>query len=71
MTSTSEQAGLDWKTKRKEAAAYVQTRCDISPQIGMFLGSGLGDLADEITNATVIPYHEIRSRGRRILKEEE
>ncbi len=49
----------EWKTKRKEAAAYIQSRCSISPQVGLILGSGLGDLADEIERPTVIPYREI------------
>jgi purine-nucleoside phosphorylase len=50
---------LEWRTKRKEAAAYIRSKCDVTPQIGLILGSGLGDLADEITNATVIPYRDI------------
>lgn len=29
------------------------------PEIGIILGSGLGDLAEEITDAVVIPYEEI------------
>ncbi len=48
-----------WRARRKEAAAYIRSKCDLKPQIGLILGSGLGDLADEITHATVIPYAEI------------
>ncbi len=48
-----------WRTRRKEAAAYIRSKCSLTPQIGLVLGSGLGDLADEISNATVIPYGEI------------
>ena len=48
-----------WAKKRKEAAAYVQSKCDVVPQIGLILGSGLGPLADEIQNATAIAYKEI------------
>ncbi|MBC7261616.1 MAG: purine-nucleoside phosphorylase [Chloroflexi bacterium] len=51
--------GSDWQRKRKEAAAYIRSKCDIVPQIGIILGSGLGALADEITKATVIPYRDI------------
>src|SRR5699024_11371879 len=32
---------------------------DLVPEIGIILGSGLGSLADEMENATVIPYKEI------------
>ncbi|OPL08433.1 MAG: purine-nucleoside phosphorylase [delta proteobacterium ML8_F1] len=31
------------------------------PRIGLILGSGLGDLADEIENPTVLPYNSIPS----------
>lgn len=48
-----------WRQKRLEAAAMIQTRTSARPQVGLILGSGLGSLADEITNATVIPYAEI------------
>ena len=59
---TSEQnvtAGIDWKARRKEAAAFIQSKCSLKPEIGLILGSGLGDLADEIQNKTIIPYKEI------------
>ncbi len=54
MATTSE-----WPKKRKEAAAFIQSKCDVVPQIGLILGSGLGPLADEVQNATVISYHEV------------
>ena len=55
----NQETRYDWKTKRKEAAAYIQSKCDVVPQIGLILGSGLGALAGEVTDATVIPYSEI------------
>ena len=58
-SDTGTKPNLEWKTKRKEAAAYIRSKCNVNPQIGLFLGSGLGDLADEITDATVIPYRDI------------
>jgi purine-nucleoside phosphorylase len=42
-----------------EAAAAVQSRSDLKPAVGLILGSGLGDLAVEIRDATAIPYGEI------------
>lgn len=49
----------EWRQKRKEAAAFIQSRTAVIPQVGLILGSGLGSLAAEIQNATVIPYREI------------
>lgn len=50
---------IDWKARRKEAAAFIRTRCSLTPQVGLILGSGLGALAAEIQNPVVIPYGEI------------
>ncbi|MBN1261598.1 MAG: purine-nucleoside phosphorylase [Anaerolineae bacterium] len=50
---------LEWESKRREAAEFIRTRCSLAPQIGLILGSGLGALADEIQDPTVIPYAEI------------
>jgi purine-nucleoside phosphorylase len=47
------------RTKRNEAADYIRSQCDLTPQIGLILGSGLGALADEVGGATVIPYGNI------------
>jgi purine-nucleoside phosphorylase len=43
----------------QEARDYILNRINTKPVVGMILGSGLGALADEIENATVIPYTEI------------
>jgi purine-nucleoside phosphorylase len=45
--------------KIQEASKYIESKIDAIPEIALVLGSGLGVLADEITNATVIPYQEI------------
>ncbi len=45
--------------KINEAAAYIEGKLNNKPAIGMILGSGLGVMADEVQNATVIPYSEI------------
>src|SRR5215471_17167337 len=42
-----------------EATAYVQSRSGMKPDVGVILGSGLGDLAAEVQDATAIPYEEI------------
>lgn len=41
------------------AADYIKGKIDAHPNVGLVLGSGLGDLADEVKNATVIPFNEI------------
>lgn len=47
------------RQQRIEAADFIRSKVDVVPQIGLILGSGLGALADEIINPTVIPYSEI------------
>ncbi|WP_163526288.1 purine-nucleoside phosphorylase [Halobacillus ihumii] len=42
-----------------EAAAFIQKKVEVEPTVGLILGSGLGVLADEIENPTMIPYKEI------------
>lgn len=43
----------------REASKYIQAQIDYSPTIGLVLGSGLGLLADEIEDKTIIPYEQI------------
>lgn len=45
--------------KIEEAAAYIKSVDSRSTEIAVILGSGLGKLAEQITNATVIPYSTI------------
>ena len=42
-----------------EATDYIQSRSSMKPGVGVILGSGLGDLATEVQDATAIPYEEI------------
>ena len=42
------------------AATYIRSRApQFQPTIGIILGSGLGALADDVSDATIIPYGEI------------
>ncbi|WP_096188545.1 purine-nucleoside phosphorylase [Evansella halocellulosilytica] len=43
----------------EEAKSFVLEKVHEKPAIGLILGSGLGVLADEIENATKIPYSDI------------
>ncbi|MGE0616202.1 MAG: purine-nucleoside phosphorylase [Bacteriovoracia bacterium] len=45
--------------KIKLAAEYIRSRSKIEPKAGIVLGSGLGALADEVTDREVIPYGDI------------
>jgi purine-nucleoside phosphorylase len=42
-----------------EVADSIRARTKIQPNIGMILGSGLGALADSISNPDIIPYSEM------------
>ncbi|MCL4561536.1 MAG: purine-nucleoside phosphorylase [Chloroflexi bacterium] len=56
---TNEVPGSEWRVRRQEAAAFIRSKTGVQPQVGLILGSGLGALASEIAQATVIPYAEI------------
>jgi len=45
--------------KIEEAKVYLQKHIKVAPEIGLILGSGLGDLADEIQSPVVVEYSEI------------
>ncbi|WCK55964.1 purine-nucleoside phosphorylase [Aneurinibacillus sp. Ricciae_BoGa-3] len=47
------------QTQIKEVQTFIEGKTQIRPEIGLILGSGLGVLADEIENPTVIPYRDI------------
>lgn len=42
-----------------QIADEIRERVSTMPKIGMILGSGLGPLADDVENPTVIPYQEL------------
>jgi purine-nucleoside phosphorylase len=43
----------------REATAVIRARASLQPAVAIILGSGLGDLASEIQQATALPYGEI------------
>lgn len=43
----------------EEARAAIAARVGLTPAVGLILGSGLGDLADQIEEAVRIPFAEI------------
>jgi len=50
---------LEWKTKRKEAATFIQNKISETPELGIILGSGLGNYSEEIEDSISISYSEI------------
>lgn len=42
-----------------ESASFIKSKTNRKPTIGVILGSGLGDLADEITDSVTVPYSDI------------
>ena len=43
----------------KETADFLKTRIATNPKVGIILGTGLGNLAEQITDSITIPYQEI------------
>ena len=49
--------------KIEEARQFLVSQACDAPEFGLILGSGLGELAEEIENAVVIPYEKIPKLG--------
>jgi purine-nucleoside phosphorylase len=49
----------DLFARAEAAAAHVRSKIGTSPKVAVVLGSGLGPLADRLTERTVVPYTEI------------
>ncbi len=43
----------------EEAAAWIRERTDAAPEVGLILGTGLGELGQRIEDACALPYGEI------------
>ena len=41
------------------AAEFVRARAPLRPEVGIILGTGLGDFAGQLEDAAVVPYHAI------------
>jgi purine-nucleoside phosphorylase len=50
---------MDASIMLAEATAYIKERLPFEPEVALILGSGLGDLADEIENPIKIKYNDI------------
>lgn len=45
--------------KVRESVEYIKSKIDFIPEIGIILGSGLGDMADRVEDRVVIKYSEV------------
>lgn len=43
----------------KQSADYIRSKISVTPEVGIILGSGLGNLGNRIENAVKFPYQEI------------
>ena len=50
---------MDYMSKYKETEEYIRKRIKDIPKIAIILGSGLGSIADDITDKITIPYKDI------------
>ncbi len=51
---------MELMDKLNESASFIRQRIGVvTPHVAIILGSGLGDLADELADPVVIPYSEI------------
>lgn len=58
MTSSTTALQDDY-SRAGEAAEFIRQKIKLQPRIALVLGSGLGGFADELSEATVIPYSQI------------
>ena len=49
----------DLRRQIDEAAAFVRSKTGVKPEVGIILGTGLGDFADALDVRSVIPYRDI------------
>jgi purine-nucleoside phosphorylase len=50
---------VDLFNKAQEAVDHIFTHVSLPPRVGVILGSGLGEFASQVADATSIPYAEI------------
>ena len=49
----------DYYNLIQQSAKYIKEKTKHKPKVALILGSGLGSLADEITNADIFPYEDL------------
>lgn len=59
MTSSITASQQDEFSRAGEAAQFISAKIKVQPKVVLVLGSGLGGFADELAEATIIPYSQI------------
>jgi purine-nucleoside phosphorylase len=59
VTSSSTASQQDEYSRAGEAAEFIRNKIKLQPKIVLVLGSGLGGFADDLADATTIPYAQI------------
>jgi purine-nucleoside phosphorylase len=60
-TASLPHSAADEFTRAEQSAEFILSRTALRPRIALVLGSGLGGFADDLENATPIPYTDIPS----------
>lgn len=50
---------MELRDQISEAVAYIRSRTDFKPEVGIILGTGMGALATQVEDPTVIEYGDI------------
>jgi purine-nucleoside phosphorylase len=50
---------IELKKQVQEATEFIRSKTDLTPQVGIILGTGMGELANAVTKSVVISYKEI------------
>lgn len=58
-TNHNEEKMTELRAKIEETVAFIRQRTQLDPKIGIVLGTGLGDLVNEIDQEAVISYEDI------------
>lgn len=58
-TTTLPAAVLEQRSRLAETVRFLKERASVTPRIAVILGSGLGELGNDVEDAVVVPYAEI------------
>ena len=50
---------MDLWQQIEEAAAHIRTLTDFEPEVGLILGTGLGELGQRIDTVCSVPYGDV------------
>ena len=53
----------DIMSKIKETTDYIRSHINTTPDIAVILGSGLGDVFDDMASAVTLKYEDIPNQG--------